>query len=126
MMPSSSAFASTLPRNVSRLVGPMPQTRAGNAATLPSETRTRCRARARRCRWHGNPGCHDVHDALTRTTLELDDSVLAAAHSLARARGTSLGETVSELVRRGLASGTTTTADFSYSPFPVMVGDGPR
>lgn len=59
-----------------------------------------------------------------RTTLELDDRVLAAARSLARARGTSLGEAVSELARRGLASGSSVTVDYAYSPFPVMVGDG--
>jgi len=59
-----------------------------------------------------------------RTTLEIDDTVLAAARSLARARGTSLGEAVSELARRGLASASVTTVDYSYSPFPVMVGDG--
>ncbi len=59
-----------------------------------------------------------------RTTLELDDTVLAAARSLARARGTSLGAAVSELARRGLASASEGTVDYSYSPFPVMVGEG--
>ncbi|MBK8867532.1 MAG: hypothetical protein V9G15_13710 [Dermatophilaceae bacterium] len=59
-----------------------------------------------------------------RTTLDLDDLVLAAARSLARARGTSLGEAVSELARRGLASTASPShSDVSYSPFPVMVGD---
>jgi len=59
-----------------------------------------------------------------RTTLELDDTVLAAARSLARARGTSLGAAVSELARRGLASASEATVDHSYSPLPVMVGEG--
>lgn len=62
--------------------------------------------------------------AVMRTTLDLDDTVLAAARSLARARGTSLGEAVSELARRGLAGSSSATVDYSYSPFPVMVGDG--
>lgn len=60
-----------------------------------------------------------------RTTLELDDQVLAAARSLARSRGTSVGEAVSELARRGLRSGQgePRSVDFTYSPFPVMIGD---
>lgn len=37
-----------------------------------------------------------------RTTLELDDDVVAAARELAAASGRSLGATVSELARRGL------------------------
>ncbi|HOF64955.1 MAG TPA: hypothetical protein PLL54_11665 [Dermatophilaceae bacterium] len=57
-----------------------------------------------------------------RTTLELDDQVLAAARALARARGTSLGEAVSELARRGLHA-QRPTVDVSYSPFPIMIGD---
>ena len=57
-----------------------------------------------------------------RTTLDLDDQVLAAARALARARGTSLGEAVSELARRGLR-GHQPTVKVSYSPFPIMVGD---
>ncbi|KLJ00336.1 CopG family transcriptional regulator [Luteimonas sp. FCS-9] len=37
-----------------------------------------------------------------RTTLSLDDDVLAAARALAQAQGRSLGEVVSELARKGL------------------------
>lgn len=37
-----------------------------------------------------------------RTTLELDDDVVAAARELAAASGRSLGTTVSDLARRGL------------------------
>lgn len=59
-----------------------------------------------------------------RTTLEIDDLVLAAARSLARSRGTSLGEAVSELARRGLSAQSSATLDHSYSSFPVMVGIG--
>ncbi len=58
-----------------------------------------------------------------RTTLDLDDTVLAAARALARSRGTSLGEAVSELARRGLRHQSREAVDLSYSPFPVMVGD---
>ncbi len=62
-----------------------------------------------------------------RTTLDLDDTVLAAARSLARASRITLGEAVSELARRGLRQDTPTPdADLSYSPFPVLVGDPDR
>ena len=38
-----------------------------------------------------------------RTTLQLDEDVLAAARALAERQGRSLGEVVSELARKGLA-----------------------
>jgi hypothetical protein len=38
-----------------------------------------------------------------RTTLDIDDAVLAAARTLATERNISLGDAVSELARRGLA-----------------------
>ena len=59
-----------------------------------------------------------------RTTLEIDDTVLAAARSLAKSRGLSLGAAVSGLARRGLSSRSSAVVDYSYSPFPVMIGDG--
>ena len=37
-----------------------------------------------------------------RTTLELDDDLVHAAKQLARQRGTTLGQTVSGLMRQGL------------------------
>jgi len=37
-----------------------------------------------------------------RTTLDIDDAVLAAARALSQSTGTSLGAAVSELARRGL------------------------
>jgi hypothetical protein len=61
-----------------------------------------------------------------RTTLDLDDTVLAAARSLAHVRGCSLGQAVSELVMRGLHASECRAQwpiDFSYSPFPVLTGD---
>ena len=62
-----------------------------------------------------------------RITLAIDDTVLAAARSLAFVRGISLGEAVSELARLGLgrvdAEGEPGLRDVAYSPFPVMVGD---
>lgn len=54
-----------------------------------------------------------------RTTLDIDDSVLAVARARAREKGISVGAAVSELVRRGLAAG----AESSTSPvsgFPVF------
>lgn len=64
-----------------------------------------------------------------RTTLEIDDVVLAAARSRAAARGISLGKAVSELALKGLAPAPAAEqpsglVDVAYSPFPVFV-DGP-
>jgi hypothetical protein len=53
-----------------------------------------------------------------RTTLELDDSVLAAARALARSEGISLGNAVSALARRGLAP--TPPRPISTGGFPVF------
>ena len=52
-----------------------------------------------------------------RTTLEIDDSVLAAARVLAGQRGISLGAAVSEYARRGLQ----TTVEVQHrNGFPVF------
>lgn len=39
-----------------------------------------------------------------RTTLDIDDTVLAAAKEIARVRGQSAGAVISELARKGLQS----------------------
>jgi hypothetical protein len=44
----------------------------------------------------------DVHGM--RTTLDLDDDVLAAARSIAAARNQTIGKVVSDLVRKSLAT----------------------
>ena len=54
-----------------------------------------------------------------RTTLDLDDSVLAAARAIARSEGVSLGAAVSALARRGLAPVARGEA-LSRSGFPVF------
>jgi hypothetical protein len=51
-----------------------------------------------------------------RTTLELDDTVLAVARSMSRDEGISLGAAVSKLAERGLRSESITSA----SGFPVF------
>ncbi|MGL4177818.1 MAG: hypothetical protein ACRCSN_17300 [Dermatophilaceae bacterium] len=57
-----------------------------------------------------------------RTTVDIDDTVLAAARSLARAGRMSLGAAISELARRGLAAPTASTrVDAEDTPFPVLV-----
>lgn len=43
---------------------------------------------------------------MSRTTLDIDPSVLAEAKELARKRGTTLGETVSVLLAQALAEAT--------------------
>ena len=46
------------------------------------------------------------HHEHVRTTVTLDDDVLALAKRQARLRGQSLGKTLSDLVRRGLTAPT--------------------
>lgn len=55
-----------------------------------------------------------------RTTLELDDTVLAVARSLARDRGISLGAAVSRLAERGMRGDSVTPT----SGFPVFTVSG--
>lgn len=54
-----------------------------------------------------------------RTTLNLEDDVLRAAKSLARERGISLGEVVSELVRKALRPAPPTAYDAGFPTFVV-------
>jgi hypothetical protein len=55
-----------------------------------------------------------------RTTVDIDETVLAAARSLARAEGLSLGAAISELAKRGLRA-PTGRIDITDTPFPVLV-----
>ena len=52
-----------------------------------------------------------------RTTLDLDDRVLASARTLAQEKGISLGSAVSELALRGLRP---LNATATTSPFPTF------
>ncbi|MFT4029494.1 MAG: antitoxin [Protaetiibacter sp.] len=53
-----------------------------------------------------------------RTTLDLDDRVLAAARALARDESISLGAAVSRLAARGLEAGPRIV--FNRSGFPIL------
>jgi hypothetical protein len=55
---------------------------------------------------------------MMRTTVDLDDDVLAAAKALAAAERRSLGKVLSELVRRGLAPRVMVVEDDGL--FPVV------
>ena len=60
-----------------------------------------------------------------RTTLELDDDVLRLVKPMARARDSSIGRIVSEMVRKGLYSSRSTEGDKTRDGFPVFkVGAG--
>jgi hypothetical protein len=65
-----------------------------------------------------------------RTTLTLDPDVLAAARALAEARGETIGQVISELARRGLASEHAASPDDAGRQrngvplFPVRAGAG--
>lgn len=51
-----------------------------------------------------------------RTTLDVDDAVLAAARAVARSEGVSLGAALSQLARRGLQASPVVLVD----GFPVF------
>lgn len=64
-----------------------------------------------------------------RTTLDIDDEVLAAAKELARRRGTTAGRVVSELLRRALTEPQVKSghigeseAFYGFRPFPSRGG----
>jgi hypothetical protein len=55
-----------------------------------------------------------------RTTLTIDDDLVAAARSLARAKSESLGKAISELARRGLNATPRVRRRTRGSGFPVF------
>jgi hypothetical protein len=64
-----------------------------------------------------------------RTTLDIADDVLSAAKERARREGKTAGEVVSELARRGLTSGASSSSDarepaatYGFKPFPRRGG----
>lgn len=60
-----------------------------------------------------------------RTTLDLDDDVLAAARNLAKAANQSLGKVLSELARKGLAPREVGDTDRGFPVFRVADGSPP-
>lgn len=48
-----------------------------------------------------------------RTTLDIDDDILAAARDLAKAEGRTMGEIISDLARRGLTAPTQSLGGFA-------------
>jgi hypothetical protein len=65
-----------------------------------------------------------MRDAM-RTTLTLDDDVLASARALAAQRGVPIGTIVSDLARRGLASPQPGAIRNGIHLFPVRPDAGP-
>jgi hypothetical protein len=62
---------------------------------------------------------------MTRTTVSIDDDILAAAKALARAEGRSVGAVISDLARRGLRPGLTSTRKGGVPVFSVPEDAGP-
>jgi len=60
-----------------------------------------------------------------RTTLRIDDDVLAAAKSVARSTDRSIGEVISELARRGLAPTPQEATEEGFPVFAVSAGAKP-
>lgn len=57
-----------------------------------------------------------------RTTITIDDDLLAAAKSLARTRSVSVGTVISELARKGLRASARTRTKNNFPVFPVPPG----
>ena len=62
-----------------------------------------------------------------RTTLDIDEDLLAAAKELARKEGSTAGQVVSRLLRRSLtgqqaATGATRKSAAGFEPFPAKAG----
>ena len=55
-----------------------------------------------------------------RTTLDIDDAVLAAAKEIARTRGESTGTVISELARKGLQNDRHSRRRHPPTTFPVF------
>ncbi len=60
-----------------------------------------------------------------RTTVDVDEDVLAAARSLAAAQGRSLGAILSDLARRGLDDGADVVVGDGFPVFDVPSGGRP-
>lgn len=60
-----------------------------------------------------------------RTTLTLDDDVMASARALAEQRGVAIGVVVSELARKGLGAGPALQRRNGFLLFPVRAAAGP-
>lgn len=54
-----------------------------------------------------------------RTTLDIDDAILAAARAIARDEGVSIGTALSRLARKGLAAVAPATRSARFPTFPV-------
>ncbi len=60
-----------------------------------------------------------------RTTVTIDDDVLAVARALAERNGSSLGGALSELARRGFRSASTASEEGDGTMFPVAADAEP-
>ena len=60
-----------------------------------------------------------------RTTMTIDDDVLAVARALADRKGSSLGNALSELARRGFKNSPTHDGDTDGTMFPVLAAAEP-
>ena len=60
-----------------------------------------------------------------RTTLTIDDDVMAVARALAERKGSSLGSALSELARRGFRSSSIAPEDGDGTTFPVAADAEP-
>jgi hypothetical protein len=66
----------------------------------------------------------DAYDACVRTTVTLDDDVVAALHAVMRERGMSFKQALNELVRVGIATSNPPARPYRLRPAPLGVRPG--
>lgn len=60
-----------------------------------------------------------------RTTLDIDDDILAAARDLAKAEGKTMGEIISDLARKALTTPSFDAFGLAEAPASFQFGDWP-
>jgi len=66
----------------------------------------------------------DAYAVTVRTTVTLDDDVVAALRAIERERGISFKEAINDAVRAGLSGTVTPARPFTVRPFSAEVGAG--
>jgi hypothetical protein len=77
--------------------------------------------------YHQTSDAHSHHDPLEeimRTTVDLEEDVLLAAKEIAKQRGNTLGQVLSDLARQALTRRTPVSTKYGLPVFPVQPDAG--
>lgn len=76
------------------------------------------------CLHHLSVRAHHVYGDTMRTTLDIEEDVLAAAKEIAHQRGISIGKALSELARKSLMHASVANIRNGIPLFPIQPGAG--